>query len=157
MVRPSLILSGHIFMVFLLGGLVYVNMLGKDFIIINSANVAHDLMDRRSTIYSERPHIAANKLYVTWLVESRGRNGLTRAHRFGMDFNSGLLPYGNKWRLHRKLFNTALNKGTARQYQPIAISKARQLIENLLDMPEDYDHHYRTCVIYLAYLYKGFA
>lgn len=74
-----------------------------------------------------------------------------------MDFNSGLLAYGDKWRLHRKLFNTALNKGTAQRYKPIAIRKARQLVENLLDQPKEYAKHSRTCVVYFAYLYGGVA
>ena len=49
----------------LAGGLVYANLLGKDFIIINSIKVAHDLLERRSAIYSERPYIPANELWVT--------------------------------------------------------------------------------------------
>ena len=47
------------------GGLVYANLLGKDFIIINSVQVARDLLERRSSIYSERPYIPANELWVT--------------------------------------------------------------------------------------------
>ena len=61
-----------------------------------------------------------------------------------MDFNSGLLPYGDRWRLHRKLFNTALNKRTAYQYKPLAICKARQLVENLLDAPDHFANHCKT-------------
>ena len=48
---------------FLPGAIVYANLLGKDFIIINSAKVAHDLLDRRSTIYSGRPYMPENKTY----------------------------------------------------------------------------------------------
>ena len=51
-----------------------------------------------------------------------------------MGFSSGLLPDSNRWGLHRKLFNTALNpKKLAYQYPPLAISKPRQ---NLLDPPD---------------------
>ncbi|KAI9566804.1 cytochrome P450, partial [Boletus coccyginus] len=107
------------------GGLVHANLIGKDFIIINSVKVARDLLERRSAIYSERPYIPSNEL-------------------FGMDFNSGLLPYGTTWRLHRKMFNTALNKGTACQYKPMALCKARQLVENILDEQEDFAKHCKT-------------
>ena len=65
-----------------------------------------------------------------------------------MDFNSGLLPYGNRWRLHRKLFNTSLNKKTAYQYRPLAMGKARQLVENLLDEPEEFAKHSKTWVVF---------
>ncbi|KAG9315351.1 cytochrome P450 [Chiua virens] len=64
-----------------------------------------------------------------------------------MDFNSGLLPYGNKWRRHRKMFNTGLNKESARQYQSVAITKARQLVENILDDPKGYADHCKTFAI----------
>ncbi|KAH0833328.1 cytochrome P450 [Lanmaoa asiatica] len=107
------------------GGLVYANLLGRDFIIINSVKVAHDLLDRRSAIYADRPYIPANEM-------------------FGMDFNSGLLPYGDKWRLHRKVYNTAFNKQAILRYKPAAIYKARQLVENLLDAPEDYPQHCKS-------------
>ncbi|KAI9566800.1 cytochrome P450 [Boletus coccyginus] len=107
------------------GGLVYANLIGKDFVIINSIKVARDLLERRSAIYSERPYIPSNEL-------------------FGMDFNSGLLPYGTTWRLHRKMFNTALNKETSCQYKPMALCKARQLVENILDVQEDFARHCKT-------------
>ena len=54
------------------GGLVYTKLLGKDFIIINSVKVAHDLLEKRSAIYSERPYLPANELCVARLDASRG-------------------------------------------------------------------------------------
>ncbi|KAG8212989.1 cytochrome P450 [Butyriboletus roseoflavus] len=104
---------------------IYANLLGKDFIIINNAKVAHDLLDRRSTIYSGRPYTPATEI-------------------IGMGFNSGLLSYSDKWRLHRKMYNTAFNKQKAIQYQQLAIRKARQLVGDLLDAPKDYTIHCRT-------------
>lgn len=65
-----------------------------------------------------------------------------------MDFNSGLLPYGTTWRLHRKMYNASLNKETACQWKPLAISKARQLVGNFFDMPEDFAKHCKTYVLY---------
>ncbi|KAF9238502.1 cytochrome P450 [Melanogaster broomeanus] len=107
------------------GDIVYSTLLGQDFVVINSAKLAHELLDQRSAIYSDRPYIATNKL-------------------FGMDFNSGLLPYGNEWRLHRKLFNIALNKQAIPQYRTMLMEKADQLLENLLNTPKDYDRHFKT-------------
>ena len=64
------------------GDIVYANLLGKDFIIINSAKVAHDLLDRRSTIYSGRPHIPENKTCVALfsVVANRGQDSDRYAH-----------------------------------------------------------------------------
>lgn len=46
------------------GDLIYFRLIGLDFIVINSEKVARALMDQRSAIYSDRPFIATNKLYV---------------------------------------------------------------------------------------------
>ncbi|KAF9223382.1 cytochrome P450 [Gyrodon lividus] len=107
------------------GDLVYSSLFGQDFVIINSAKLAHELLDQRSTIYSDRPYIYTNKL-------------------FGMDFNSGLLPYGNEWRLHRKMFNVALNKQVIPQYKAMQLQKVHQLLENLLNTPKEYPRHCKT-------------
>ncbi|KAF9238509.1 cytochrome P450 [Melanogaster broomeanus] len=107
------------------GGIVYSTLLGQEFIIINSAKVAHELLDQRAAIYSDRPYISTNEL-------------------FGMGFNSGLLPYGDKWRHHRKSFNIALNKQAIPQYKGMLMQKIHQLLENLLDTPKDYDEHFKT-------------
>ncbi|KAF9220855.1 cytochrome P450 [Gyrodon lividus] len=107
------------------GDLVYSSLVGQDFIIINSAKLAHELLDQRSAIYSDRPYISTNVL-------------------FGMDFNSGLLPYGNKWKLHRKMFNVALNKQVIPQYKTMQMQKVHQLLENLLNTPKEYHRHFKT-------------
>lgn len=44
------------------GDLVYVDAIGQPILIVNSANVALDLMDKRSTVYSDRPHLASHHL-----------------------------------------------------------------------------------------------
>ena len=69
-----------------------------------------------------------------------------------MDFNSGLLTYGNTWRLHRKLFNYGLNKETAISYGPLSVRKARQFVENLFDVPKDFARHSRTYVVGVCYV-----
>ncbi|KAF9238508.1 cytochrome P450 [Melanogaster broomeanus] len=107
------------------GDIVYSTVLGQEFIIINSAKLAHELLDQRSAIYSNRPYVSMNQL-------------------FGMDFAMALLPYGNMWKLHRKLFNIALNKQVIPQYRTRLMQKSHQLLENLLNTPKDYDKHFKT-------------
>ncbi|KAF9238500.1 cytochrome P450 [Melanogaster broomeanus] len=113
------------------GDIVYSTLLGQEFIIINSAKLAHVLLDQRSAIYSDRPHMSTNKL-------------------FGMDFALALLPYGNEWKFHRKLFSIAINKQTMPQYKTRLMQKAHQLLENLLDAPKDYDRHFKTVATAIA-------
>lgn len=107
------------------GDILHAKLLGKDLIVVNSERVARALLEQRSTIYSDRPHIPTNKL-------------------FGMDFNTGLLPYGSEWRLHRRMFRVALNKEVAATYKLLEVRKVHQLLRNLLSSPEEYYQHFNT-------------
>jgi hypothetical protein len=46
------------------GDLVYSTILGQEFIVINSEELAHTLLDQRSGVYSDRPYISTSTLYV---------------------------------------------------------------------------------------------
>lgn len=43
----------------LIGDLVYLNLLGQHFMIVDTYEVAHDLLNKRSAIYSTRPHLVS--------------------------------------------------------------------------------------------------
>ncbi|KAL4062902.1 cytochrome P450 [Scleroderma citrinum] len=105
--------------------LVHSRLFGQEFVIINDERVAHELLEKRSSIYSDRPYILMNKL-------------------LGMDFNTGLLPYGNEWRLHRKMFNVAFSNEASAKYEAMQIQKSRQLLRNLLATPLNYVNHVNT-------------
>jgi hypothetical protein len=49
---------------FLSGDLVYLNVLGTSLLYVNSAEMAYELFDKRSAIYSDRPTIPMLELYV---------------------------------------------------------------------------------------------
>ncbi|OAX39204.1 hypothetical protein K503DRAFT_690081, partial [Rhizopogon vinicolor AM-OR11-026] len=60
------------------GDVVYTRLFLQDNIVINSEQVARDLLEHRSQNYSDRPEIATNEL-------------------FGVDYNTAFMPYGNRW------------------------------------------------------------
>lgn len=107
------------------GGISYCTLLGQEFVIINDEEMAHELMVKRSPIYSDRPYICMNEL-------------------FGLDFNTGLLPYGDEWRLHRKMFNLAFSKTNSKKHEAVQMGKVHQLLVNLLATPLDYPDHFAT-------------
>ncbi|KAI6025685.1 cytochrome P450 [Pisolithus orientalis] len=107
------------------GGISYCTLLGQQFVIINDEEILHELMMKRSSIYSDCPYLCTNKL-------------------FGLDLNTGLLPYCDKWRLHRKMFNVAFSKQTSKKYQVAQMGKVHQFLVNLLSTPRDYPKHLVT-------------
>ncbi|KAG6327978.1 hypothetical protein ID866_11111, partial [Astraeus odoratus] len=107
------------------GKIIYSTLLGKDFIIINDNDIAYALLEQRSTIYSDRPYLSTNEF-------------------FGFDFSTAFLPYGNKWRLHRKMYSFAFSKQASAAYKPMQIGRAYQLLQNMISTPHDYINHIYT-------------
>ncbi|KAG9311216.1 cytochrome P450 [Chiua virens] len=106
------------------GDLVYSRFLNQDIIVINSEEIAKNILERRSYNYSDRPAIL------------RMTNDFV-----GWHFSSAMLTYGDRWRLHRRLFHQAFRSQAATQYHTGQLQKARDLILNVLKTPEDYSAH----------------
>ncbi|OAX30544.1 cytochrome P450, partial [Rhizopogon vinicolor AM-OR11-026] len=93
-----------------------------DNIIINSEEVARDLLENRSHNYSDRPEIATNEL-------------------FGSDYNTALMRYSSRWRLQRKILQQSFRRDVISNFQPMQMGKAYALLLNLLEDPLDYTKH----------------
>ncbi|KAI6042051.1 cytochrome P450 [Pisolithus marmoratus] len=121
------------------GDLTYSQVLGKEYIIVRSEKVAHELLDQRSSVYSDRPRIPAFEL-------------------FDLDFTTPILPYGERWRQHRKALHLALNKKEVMRYETMQLQIARGLLTNLLATPQNYEDHFAmfsvALIMELAYGYS---
>ncbi|KAH7915421.1 cytochrome P450 [Hygrophoropsis aurantiaca] len=106
------------------GDLVYSRFFSQDIIVINSEEIARDLLDHRSHIYSDRPVIVTSDI-------------------IGVGFNSVFLRYGPKWRFHRRLFHQAFKQDAALSLRPMQLRKAHQLLRGLLQSPQEYEEHIR--------------
>ena len=56
------------------------------------------------------------------------------------------MPYGDTWRLHRRIFHQAMNAEAALSYRPMQCAKARQLVINLADNPRNFSALFHTFV-----------
>ncbi|KAF5385247.1 hypothetical protein D9615_001133 [Tricholomella constricta] len=110
------------------GDVFHVREYHQHIIVINSLKDAIALFEKRSRIYSDRPVLAIVNL-------------------MGWDFNAGLLPYGDRWRRHRKLYQENFRKVAAITYQPIQTRKIHELLQKLLLTPDDFILHYRTVAV----------
>ncbi|KAF8436532.1 cytochrome P450 [Boletus edulis BED1] len=104
------------------GDLVCSRLLGQVIIIINSEKIAKDLLEIRSRNFSDRPYFITTELY-------------------GVDFNSVLLPYGDRWRLHRRFFHQTFRLESVHRFLPYQHSRACLLLHQLLEMPEKLSNH----------------
>ncbi|KAG9313615.1 cytochrome P450 [Chiua virens] len=104
------------------GDIVYSRLLGKDIIIINSEKIAKELLENHSSNNSDRPYFITNELC-------------------GVEWNTGLLSYGDRWRLHRRFFHHTFRLGAVSRFLPFQHRKSCQLLRRLFAHPEQFREH----------------
>ncbi|KAJ7162570.1 cytochrome P450 [Mycena crocata] len=108
------------------GDICSVTVLGQPIIIIGSAKVAVELLDRRSAIYSDRPVCTMGGELVGW------KNTLV------------LLPYGDRFRRFRRLFHNIIGSRAAiKQFLPVEELETRRFLRRVLAKPNDLPKHIR--------------
>ncbi|KAJ7656514.1 putative monooxygenase [Mycena polygramma] len=98
------------------GDIVYLEALGKPFVILNSAKAAKALMDGRSSIYSDRPDLVMAKLAGygdSFLIQS----------------------YGHTSRQQRKIIAREFGPNTYQKYCSLQECEARKLVLGVLNDP----------------------
>ncbi|KAF5346731.1 hypothetical protein D9756_010407 [Leucocoprinus leucothites] len=109
--------------------IVYVEAMGQPIVVINDAQIASDLLDKRSTIYSSRPQ---NRMLVEVI---------------GAKYFFALLPYGEEWRNHRRIFQQHFStKMTPREQETALNFIQRGLLPNLYHNPKGLKEHVDGCI-----------
>jgi len=92
-------------------------------IVISDPQIAVDLMEKRSNIYSSRP-----RMVIMGDIFTRNRGLLTA-------------PYGEHWRRLRKINHIGLMSKAALSYRPIQEWESQRLAHDLLVTPEHFAKH----------------
>ncbi|TFK53785.1 cytochrome P450 [Heliocybe sulcata] len=104
------------------GDLIHFTAFGQHIIVINSAKVANDLFERRSNIYSDKPHVPMVNLT-------------------GWDYVIGFMPYSDRWRQHRRYFHQVFRPQQAVKYNDTIRRKVRDLLRRLRNDPDGFGDH----------------
>ncbi|KDQ53894.1 hypothetical protein JAAARDRAFT_197004 [Jaapia argillacea MUCL 33604] len=102
------------------GDVVTLRVLGKTIILVSSAEAASELLDKRSSIYSDR-------MRLPMLVELMGWDGFI-----------SLMRYGSQWREYRRVFHQYFNQLAVKKYQGIQARESQAFLRRLLETPEDF-------------------
>ncbi|KAL0572343.1 hypothetical protein V5O48_009614 [Marasmius crinis-equi] len=105
--------------------ILYLNVAGTSIVVLNSFEACWDLLERRSSIYSSRPRFPM-------VVEL-----------MGWDKDFIVLPYGNEWKIRRKLFHQEFPHNNAARHEAQELKVNRVLLKNLVRDPENYRDHIR--------------
>ena len=115
-------------------------------------------MDKRGTNYSDRPRmVLIHELWVSWTKLLTFPRILIWS--FSVKVNSPtFMPYGDRWRKHRRLIQQNFTPRTIVQYQPAQEYEIRKLLEDLRQEPEEFRRHVRrfiaSVMLTVAYGYR---
>ncbi|KZT30011.1 cytochrome P450 [Neolentinus lepideus HHB14362 ss-1] len=99
------------------GDVMHLSALGRHLIILNSLDAARDLLEKRSSIYSDRPKFTMISDLMGW------------------DWAIQFMSYGPRFKLYRSNVVAPLRKQVLHRYHPIQIREARQLVLELYHSP----------------------
>ncbi|CZR58241.1 related to cytochrome p450 [Phialocephala subalpina] len=100
--------------------ILYLNVLGRPIIVINSVKVAHELLDKRGANYADRPRFV--------LFEVMGW-GITLT----------FLRWGPQFKLHRKLLQQSFTPTACKPYRAIQQEEARRACRQILSQPKHWE------------------
>ncbi|KAB5588348.1 O-methylsterigmatocystin oxidoreductase [Ceratobasidium theobromae] len=101
--------------------IISLNMMGQIIIVLNSAEVANELLVKRSAIYADRPQMA-----------------MVRSERLtGWGNNTAFLSHGERWRQQRKMSHEVLHRKSTEELWPVIVKQSRLALQRLLDHPTE--------------------
>ncbi|KIM46552.1 hypothetical protein M413DRAFT_24257 [Hebeloma cylindrosporum] len=109
------------------GPIISLNLAGNPVIVVNTHEVATDLMERRSNIYGSRPRlIMASEILTGGVVV-------------------GFIAYGELWKKLRKAGHEGLNVRAVDKYKPMQEVEAAAVVADIIKDPNHWlDHFKRT-------------
>ncbi|KAF8158761.1 cytochrome P450 [Mycena galopus ATCC 62051] len=107
------------------GDVVHVEVFGKHVLILNSLKAAMDLLEKRASIYSDKPLIPMMSL-------------------MGWDFAMSFMSKSETWRQHRKLLDQHFRRAAIPLHHPVQLRKIQYFLRGLLSTPEDFVAHAKT-------------
>ncbi|KAI0061731.1 cytochrome P450 [Artomyces pyxidatus] len=104
------------------GDIVSVSVLGQVIVVANTAKVAKELLEKRGTIYSDRPSIPFyDMMKWDWF--------LATAH------------YSDEWRTGRRILDHGMRPAAVLKYRGLQIDRTRAFLKRLLTHPEGFRDH----------------
>ncbi|CAK5284897.1 unnamed protein product, partial [Mycena citricolor] len=97
--------------------IIHLSALGTSFVVLSSAEAVKELFEKRSAVYSSR-------VQAPMMNELMGWGGFV-----------GFLPYGARWRSHRKAFMQAFNPEAVKQFHSQQRTGVHNLLRRILAQP----------------------
>ncbi|KAI0746722.1 cytochrome P450 [Daedaleopsis nitida] len=112
------------------GDVVYVHVFGQGLLFVNSYEAAFDLMEKKGSIYSDKPHLVM-------------AGELCGCENMAMLPQVAFTRYGDQSRRQRRLMTKALGPQAIPAYNPLLEIETQALLKRVMDEPEKFQEHTR--------------
>ncbi|KAF8188191.1 cytochrome P450 [Mycena galopus ATCC 62051] len=106
------------------GDVMHLQVFGKSMIVLDTLQAAVDLLDKRGSIYSDRPPLPLYEL-------------------LGWTYMLSFMRYGEIFARHRQIHQSFFNRQRCAGFEPMQTQEARWLVRNLLASPTETSHIHR--------------
>ncbi|KAJ6585742.1 cytochrome P450 [Mycena capillaripes] len=122
------------------GGIMSITLMGQPFVIVNDPVIAAEILDKRGTLYADRP-------------------SLEMANMSGWDRVLSSARYGPQFREYRRLIGKVIGtRGSMVKFYPVEDYQANMFLKRVLENPQKFDEATRktagAMVLHLTYGYK---
>ncbi|KAJ7309253.1 cytochrome P450 [Mycena albidolilacea] len=107
------------------GPIISLNLGGQPVVVLNSYQVASDLLDNRSAIYSDRPRFIMGSEILTGSMLI------------------AFMTYGDPWKKLRRAAHDGLTRQVSASYTPIQEREASILVKSMIEQPSLWDQNLR--------------
>ena len=106
-----------------IGEITYLNVVGQKMVILNSSKAAVDLLDKRSSTYSNRPVIMLGGEIVGW------------------NRSLGLMQYGPRFRELRKYLSKSMTRASVEKFAPVQEKETAKFLARAMRDPGSLAQH----------------
>ncbi|CAG7563984.1 unnamed protein product [Fusarium equiseti] len=108
--------------------IIHVRSLGRSTIVLHSAEVAKDILEKKGANFCDRPRFT--------LLEVMG---------WGKTVT--FLPFGKCWQMHRKFLQTSFSNTNVRQWHELQRNEAHHTVKNIIEAPDTWEKSLRRFAV----------
>ncbi|THH29812.1 hypothetical protein EUX98_g4360 [Antrodiella citrinella] len=98
--------------------IIFLDMPLQPILVVGSAKAALELLEKRSNLWSDRISLIIIEL-------------------MSLNISTAFMPYGSRWRAHRRMFHQEFHPGVVEKYRPIQLDYARRFCSWVSKSPAD--------------------
>ncbi|KAH7017432.1 cytochrome P450 [Ilyonectria destructans] len=108
--------------------IIYVKSLGRSIVVLNSAEAARDVLERKGANFCDRPKFTVLEV-------------------MGWGKTLTFLPFGERWQMHRRLLQTSFSNTNVRRWHKLQMAEARRTVRNILHRPDGWETSLRRLAV----------